>query len=71
MIERVIGELGLDASARCTFVKNENGLYEMEIRTLVMRYDVYADAASGEILGLNYEPAVDEDAAFGEINRVA
>ena len=71
MINRVIGELGLDDSARCTYLRHENGLYEMEIRTLVMRYDVYADDASGEIMGLNYEPSVDEDAVFGEINRVA
>lgn len=52
--------LDLDSSARCTAIELVDGIYEMEIRTLFMKYEIYMDSITAEILGLNYEPHIDE-----------
>ena len=33
-----------------------NGLYEISFRTLFMEYEVYIDAANGEVLGCDFAP---------------
>ena len=33
-----------------------NGLYEISFRTLFMAYEVYVDAANGEVLGCDFAP---------------
>lgn len=35
-----------------------DGLYEISFRTMLMAYEAYVDAQSGEVLGFNYEPVM-------------
>ena len=43
-----------------------DGLYEIVLRTLSQMYEFYVDAASGEVLGINAEPALDHEAVYDD-----
>lgn len=43
-----------------------DGLYEIVLRTLSQMYEFYVDAASGEVLGINAEPALDLEAVYDD-----
>ncbi len=60
-------ETGLENdSPRCTMISCENNLYEICLRTDYQIYDIYLDALSREILGLNTEPVLDYEELYGE-----
>ncbi len=44
---------------QCVAAELEGGLYDLEIRTVLMRYDIFVDALTGEVVGLNSEPETD------------
>lgn len=44
---------------QCVMAELENGLYELEIRTVLMHYDFYVDAVTGEVMGMDSEPETD------------
>ncbi|MBR1455806.1 MAG: PepSY domain-containing protein [Oscillospiraceae bacterium] len=44
---------------RCGALRLEGGLYEIALRTDYQKLELYVDAADGEVLGFNAEPALD------------
>lgn len=66
IIDYVINRLELDSSARCISINLKDDLYELELRTLLVKYDIYADALTGDIVGISTEPDTDEDNAYEE-----
>lgn len=48
-----------DNAPQCVAARLENDLYELEVRTILMRYDIFVDACTGEVVGLNSEPETD------------
>ena len=57
-----------NVSPSCEKILNCDGLYEILLRTLLMRYEFYVDAATGEVLGFNNEPEVDAQVAYGRLS---
>lgn len=53
-----------DNSPRLVSAEFVNGFWELKIRTLVMVYDLIVDAASRELVGINFEPAVDAETVY-------
>ncbi len=61
-LQSALAYAGLTADeACCTFVNLENGLYEFVLLGIFMKYDFYVDVDSGEVLGFNSEPFMEED----------
>jgi len=40
--------------------KNSDGLWEVSIRTISLIYDLYYEEKSNELLGIDFEPIVEE-----------
>ena len=61
-LERALQETGLDRQqvyrVRCTL---DGGLYDIRFCTDWLRYQLYLDAESGEVLGLDTEPMGDAE----------
>ena len=51
---------------RVTKLAVKDGLYEIALRTLCQMYEFYVDAANGEVLGVNVEPALDLEAVYDD-----
>ena len=69
-VEEAIGlavsTLELDSSARCTDYAEDGDYYWLEIRTLLVKYDIYVDRTGSEIVGISTEPETDDEAAYDE-----
>ena len=48
-----------DGNYCCEYVCLENGCYRLIVSTIMLRYEFYVDAATGEVLGTNTEPVID------------
>lgn len=59
-----------DNAPQCVTARLENDLYELEVRTILMRYDILVDACTGEVVGLSSEPETDltEVCSFPRVN---
>lgn len=51
------------AQVRFTRTERQDKLYYLAFHTDWMEYEAYVDADTGELVGLNAEPSVDEDYA--------
>lgn len=56
---------------RVTKLTAKDGLYEITLRTLCQMYEFYVDAANGEVLGVNAEPALDLEAVYDDTSATA
>ena len=54
------------AESRCEENRPEDGFYYIEVSTLLLRYEFYVDASTGEVMGANTEPATCPELAFDE-----
>ena len=60
-VSAVLKETGLTPTqARILRIDREKDMYHLFFRTDWMRYEAYVSAQSGEVLGLDQEPAIDE-----------
>lgn len=60
-VNAVLKETGLTpAQARFAQIDREDDMYRLFFRTDWMKYEAYVSALSGEVLGVDMEPAVDE-----------
>lgn len=48
-----------DENYRCDYIALEGDCYHMVICTLMLKYEFYVDACTGEVLGINTEPEID------------
>lgn len=60
-VNAVLKETGLTpAQTRFARIDREEDVYHLFFRTDWMRYEAYVSARSGEVLGLDMEPSIDE-----------
>ena len=60
-VNAVLKETGLSpVQTRFVRIDREDDSYHLFFRTDWMRYEAYVSAESGEVLGVNMEPSVDE-----------
>lgn len=65
-VEAVLRETGLRPDeARFTLAERQGECYYLAFHTDWMKYEAYVSALDGELLGLDYEPCVDESYAPG------
>ncbi len=56
-LDRALNDAGIsNAENLCLLNRYVDGLYEIVVHTLYLRYEAYVDAQTGEVLGLNTEP---------------
>ncbi len=48
-----------DGNYCCEYICLESGYYRMIVSTLMLRYEFYVDACTGEVCGINTEPVID------------
>lgn len=60
-----------DENYRCDYICLEGDCYHIIISTIMLRYEFYVDADTGEILGINTEPEIDASETAGEFTLSA
>lgn len=60
-----------DGNYCCEYICLEDNCYRLIVSTLMLRYEFYVDAASGEVLGIDTEPMIDVTETASELRMSA
>lgn len=60
-----------DGNYCCEYICLEGGCYRLIVSTLMLRYEFYVDAATGEVLGIDTEPMIDVTETASELRMSA
>lgn len=60
-----------DGNYCCEYICLEGSCYRLIVSTLMLRYEFYVDAATGEVLGIDTAPMIDVTETASELRMSA